>query len=57
VQKNFGFLKLMMVCPHGQGGVEPGHFADKERRGQFFAICADVFYGWPLKSLSSGKYW
>jgi len=29
-----------MVCLHG----EYGHFLDKCGEGQYFAICADVFY-------------
>jgi len=42
--------KLKNVCTTR---VEAGlsqckNFADKGGGDQFFAICADVFYGWPL---------
>jgi len=38
--------------PHGQGGGSAGKgellaSADKGEEGQFFAVCADVFYGRP----------
>jgi len=36
MQKNFDFLKFM-VCPHGQGGVEPVRtFFGQEGRGSIF---------------------
>jgi len=40
-----------MVCPHGQGGVQP-----VRTRGEgvnFSRFCANVLYGWPLRERSS----
>jgi len=47
--KNFRFFEIYGLS-HRQGGLsQGGHFSDKgEEVGQFFAICADVFYGRPL---------
>jgi len=52
--KNIGFLKFM-VCQHGQRGLSQcGHFVDKGRGGQIFAIlCGRLLWTAPLYSFQT----
>jgi len=51
--KIFKFFRNFMLSPHGQRGEklsQRGHFAGKGEGFNFLRFCADIFYGWPLKS-------
>jgi len=46
---------VKFMVSHGQergGGVEPSDIFRTRGGNQFFAICVDVLYGWPLSSFN-----